>query len=57
MRCCCWMGYLQEADLEELVDKRPEYMDFILTGTILPEGMVSRAANIYQIVLEKEGRE
>ncbi|MBQ7759092.1 cob(I)yrinic acid a,c-diamide adenosyltransferase [Anaerotignum sp.] len=53
---CVEKGYLQEADLEELVDKRPEYMDFILTGTILPEGMVSRAANIYQIVLEKEGR-
>lgn len=51
---CVEKGYLQEADIEELVERRPPYMDFILTGTILPEGLVSKTSNIYQLVLEKE---
>ena len=48
--------YLQEADIEELIDRRPSYMDFIMTGTILPEGLVPKTQNIYQLVLEKEER-
>ena len=51
---CVEKGYLQEADLEELIDRRPSYMDFIMTGTILPEGLVHKTQNIYQLVLEKE---
>lgn len=51
---CVEKGYLEEADLEELIDKRPPYMDFILTGTILPEGLAAKTSNIYQLVLEKE---
>ncbi|MBR6542887.1 MAG: hypothetical protein IKT73_06745, partial [Anaerotignum sp.] len=51
---CVEKGYLQEADIEELIDRRPSYMDFILTGTILPEGLVSKTQNIYQLLLEKE---
>ena len=51
---CVEKGYLQEADLEELIDKRPSYMDFILTGTMLPEGLVPKTQNIYQLVPEKE---
>lgn len=51
---CVEKGYLQEEELEELMERRPSYMDFILTGTILPEGLIPMTANIYQIVLEKE---
>lgn len=51
---CVEKGYLQEEELEEMLDKRPPFMDFILTGTILPEGLISKTSNIYQMVLEKE---
>ena len=51
---CVEKGYLQEADLEDLIDRRPSYMDFILTGTILPEGLAEKTSNIYQLILEKE---
>lgn len=51
---CVEKGYLEEAELEEMLDKRPPFMDFILTGTILPEGLISKTSNIYQMVLEKE---
>lgn len=54
---CVEKGYLQEEDLEELIEKRPPYMDFILTGTILPEGLAPKVASIYQLVMEKEERE
>ena len=51
---CVEKGYLQEADLEDLIDRRPSYMDFVLTGTILPEGLAEKTSNIYQLILEKE---
>lgn len=51
---CVEKGYLQESDLNEIIEKRPEFMDIILTGTILPEGIVDQAGSIYQLVAEKE---
>lgn len=51
---CVEMSYLTEADIAELIEKRPSYMDFILTGTILPAGLIEKTANIYQLVSEKE---
>lgn len=51
---CVEKGYLQESELEEIIEKRPEYMDIILTGTILPKGIIEKAGSIYQLVAEKE---
>ena len=51
---CVEKGYLQEGDLEELIEKRPEFMDVILTGTVLPENLAAKAGSIYQLVAEKE---
>jgi len=50
---CVEKGYLQESDLEEIIEKRPEYMDIILTGTVLPQGLTEKAESIYQIIAEK----
>lgn len=54
---CVEKGYLQETDLEELLEKRPAYMDFILTGNFLPEGLEPKVSNIYQLNVEKEESE
>ena len=43
-----------ESDLHEIIGKRPDFMDIILTGTILPAGIAEEAENIYQLVAEKE---
>ncbi len=51
---CVEKGYLQESDLEELIEKRPDFMDVILTGTVLPENIAAKAGSIYQLVVEKE---
>ena len=51
---CVEKGYLQEVDLEELIEKRPAFMDVILTGTVLPEAIAAKAGSIYQLVAEKE---
>ncbi len=50
---CVEKGYLQESELEEIIEKRPEYMDIILTGTVLPAGLSGKAESIYQIIAEK----
>lgn len=50
---CVEKGYVQESELEELLDRRPVSMDIILTGTILPEGLSEKAESIYQIKTEK----
>ena len=50
---CVEKGYLQESEVEEIIEKRPEFMDIILTGTILPEGLSKKADKIYQIKTEK----
>lgn len=52
---CVEKGYLEEAALEELLEKRPEYMDILMTGTILPSKIAEKAECIYQIVAEKQG--
>ncbi len=51
---CVEKGYLQETDIQEVLEKRPPFMDVILTGTILPAGIAAQAENIYQLVAEKE---
>lgn len=51
---CVEKGYLQEAELEDVIEKHPENMDIILTGTVLPEALAAKAACIYQLVAEKE---
>ena len=50
---CVEKGYLPEAELADLLDKAPENMDLILTGTVLPEGIAAKAGAIYQIKAEK----
>ena len=40
---CVEKGYLQESDLHEIIGKRPDFMDIILTGTILPAGIAGEA--------------
>ncbi len=50
---CVEKNYLTETELQELIEKRPEYMDVILTGRILPMGLVEKAESIYQIFTEK----
>lgn len=50
---CVEKGYLQETELEELLDKAPDNMDLILTGTVLPAGVAEKADAIYQIKAEK----
>lgn len=50
---CVEKGYVQESELEELLDRRTVSMDIILTGTILPEGLSEKAESIYQIKTEK----
>ena len=50
---CVEKGYLQEAEVEDLLEKRPENMDLILTGTMLPAGIAAKAEAIYQIKSEK----
>ena len=50
---CVEKGYLQEAEVEELLEKRPENMDLILTGAMLPAGIAEKAEAIYQIKPEK----
>lgn len=50
---CVEKGYIQESELEEMMEKRPEFMDILLTGTILPGSLAKKAENIYQISTEK----
>lgn len=50
---CVEKGYLQEAELEDLLERHPENMDLILTGTVLPAGIAQKAEAIYQIKTEK----
>lgn len=47
---CIENGYLREEELRELMEKRPEYMDMILTGTTLSMPLAEKADSVYQIV-------
>ena len=50
---CVEEGFLPESDVMALMEKCPENMDMILTGTGLTNGVAERANCIYQIVPEK----
>lgn len=50
---CIEKGYVQEGELQELLTKRPQYLDIILTGSTLPPSIAERADSIYQIRHEK----
>ena len=52
---CIEEGYLTEAEVLEMLDKRSDSMDMILTGTHLTDGIAQKADCIYQIVPEKAG--
>lgn len=47
---CIANGYLKAEDVEELIEKRPEYMDMILTGTALASHLAEKVDSVYQIV-------
>ena len=51
---CAERGFLTEGDLEELIEKRPESMDLILTGRNMPVCLKEKAESIYRIYTEKE---
>lgn len=50
---CVEEHYLTEAEVVEMMEKRPNTMDMILTGTSLPQSIAQKADRIYQIVMEK----
>ncbi|MFI3173779.1 MAG: cob(I)yrinic acid a,c-diamide adenosyltransferase [Bacillota bacterium] len=50
---CVASGYLTIEDLSDMLDKKPQYMDLILTGESLPEGIADKVDSVYQIVDEK----
>ena len=49
---CVEEGYLLE-EVVEMMEKRPNTMDMILTGTSLPQSIAQKADHIFQIVTEK----
>ena len=50
---CVEENYLSEEEVVEMMEKRPNTMDMILTGASLPESIAQKADHIYQIVTEK----
>ncbi len=50
---CVDRGFLGGEQLQELIEKKPQYMDLILTGRTLPQGLAEQAQSIYQILIEK----
>lgn len=50
---CVEENYLSEEEVAEMMEKRPDMMDMILTGTSLPPSIARKADRIYQIVTEK----
>ena len=44
---------VRSGELEELLERRPEYMDILMTGAVLPEELAGMAECVYQIVAEK----
>ncbi len=50
---CVEENYLSEEEVVEMMEKRPNTMDMILTGTSLPQSISQKADHIYQIVTEK----
>ena len=54
---CVEKEYLTEEELIELIEKRPDYMDILLTGTMLPKKLSEKADSIYCITTEKSASE
>ena len=50
---CVEEGYFLEEEVVEMMEKRPNTMDMILTGTSLPQSIAQKADHIFQIVTEK----
>lgn len=50
---CVGKGYLEMEALMELLRKRPENMDVLLTGDCMPEGLADAVDSVFQICLEK----
>ena len=50
---CVEEGYLLEEEVVEMMEKRPNTMDMILTDTSLPQSIAQKADHIFQIVTEK----
>lgn len=50
---CVEKEFLTVAELQELLEKRPAFMDMILTGDTLPPSIAAGADCIYQIRAEK----
>lgn len=50
---CVEEGYLSVEEVVEMMEKRPNTMDMILTGASLPEYIAQKADHIYQIITEK----
>lgn len=50
---CVGQGYLEVEAVTELLRKRPENMDVLLTGDCMPEGLVDVVDSVFQICLEK----
>ena len=51
---CVEEGYLTGEDLVAILDKTPDNMEMILTGSVLPEEIIPKVDAIYQIVPEKQ---
>ncbi len=54
---CVREGFISDQELVELLEKKPSYMSVLLTGDSLPELVGSCADYIYQIKIEKFGKE
>lgn len=50
-------GFISEEDLCEILDKKPQYMDVILTGRNVYGCLVEKADNVYCIKTEKISNE
>ena len=53
---CVEQKYLEEEQIIELLGKRPEYMDIILTGSSLATSLKESAGCIYEISAQKNNR-
>ncbi|WMI80321.1 cob(I)yrinic acid a,c-diamide adenosyltransferase [Anaerotignum sp. MB30-C6] len=51
---CIQKGFLSAEQLEELLNRRPDFMDIILTGDALPPTIAEHSHCIYQIKAEKQ---
>ncbi len=51
---CIKEGFLSAGELDELLNRRPDYMDIILTGDSLPPTIAERVDCIYQLKAEKQ---